>query len=206
MFGRRIYYVIKPYCPQRVRMAVRRFFTLRERKRCPDIWPINESAARAPEGWPGWPNGKKFAVVLTHDVEGAEGVAKCRQLAELEMELGFRSSFNFIPEGSYTVPPELRAWLTEHGFEVGVHDLAHDGKLLSSQKRFLKKAARINRYLKDWGAVGFRAGFMLRNLDWYHALDIEYDASTFETDPFEPMPDGVGTIFPFWIPAPTRQE
>jgi hypothetical protein len=28
-----------------------------------------------------------------------------------------------------------------------------------------------------------------------------YDASTFDTDPFEPQPDGVGTIFPFWVPG-----
>ena len=30
------------------------------------------------------------------------------------------------------------------------------------------------------------------------ALNIEYSTSTFDTDPFEPHPDGVGTIFPFW--------
>ncbi|MFT3781729.1 MAG: hypothetical protein QM790_06890 [Nibricoccus sp.] len=43
---------------------------------------------------------------------------------------------------------------------------------------------------------------MLRNLDWIHELEIEYDASTFDTDPFEPQPEGAGTIFPQWIPAP----
>ena len=40
---------------------------------------------------------------------------------------------------------------------------------------------------------------MFHNLDWLHELKIEYDASTFDTDPFEPQPDGVGTIFPFWV-------
>src|SRR5213076_1045294 len=25
---------------------------------------------------------------------------------------------------------------------------------------------------------------------------------TFDTDTFEPQPDGVGTIFPFWVPRP----
>ena len=39
---------------------------------------------------------------------------------------------------------------------------------------------------------------MLRNLEWIGGLDIAYDASTFDTDPFEPQPDGVNTIFPFW--------
>ena len=40
---------------------------------------------------------------------------------------------------------------------------------------------------------------MLHNLSWLHDLNILYDSSTFDTDPFEPQPDGVGTIFPFWV-------
>src|SRR5947199_5239554 len=43
---------------------------------------------------------------------------------------------------------------------------------------------------------------MLRNLDWLHDLDVQYDASTFDTDPFEPQPDGGHTIFPFLVPRP----
>jgi hypothetical protein len=56
------------------------------------------------------------------------------------------------------------------------------------------------------GAVGFRAGFMLHQLDWLHDLNIQYDASTFDTDPFEPQPHGRRTIFPFWVPAPASQQ
>jgi len=40
---------------------------------------------------------------------------------------------------------------------------------------------------------------MIRKLDWIGELDIEYDGSTFDTDPFEPQPDGVRTIFPFVV-------
>ena len=199
MLFRRLYYLVKPYLPWRLRMGVRGWLARRKREAVKDVWPIDESAGRAPEGWPGWPEGKKFAFVITHDVEGPDGLEKCRRLAELEMELGFRSSFNFIPEGGYTVPPDLRDWLKGHGFEVGIHDLQHDGKLFDSRRGFAAKAQRINYYLREWGAVGFRAGFMLRNLDWLHAFDICYDASTFDTDPFEPQSDGMGTIFPFFI-------
>ena len=45
--------------------------------------------------------------------------------------------------------------------------------------------------------VGFRSPAMHHNLNWLRDLDIEYDLSTFDTDPFEPQPDGMGTIFPF---------
>lgn len=117
----------------------------------------------------------------------------------MESELGFRSSFNFIPEGSYAVSDELRSELRRGGFEVGVHDLHHDGKLYRNYRTFLRHAERINYYLRKWDAVGFRSGFMLHNLEWAHNLDILYEASTFDTDPFEPQPEGVGTIFPFWV-------
>ncbi|HEV2320210.1 MAG TPA: glycosyltransferase, partial [Verrucomicrobiae bacterium] len=43
------------------------------------------------------------------------------------------------------------------------------------------------------------AAFMFHDRDRLHHLNIEYDASTFDTDPFEPQPDGANTIFPFWI-------
>ena len=201
MLPHRLYYEFKPFLPWRVRMGVRRILARRRRVKCRDRWPILEAAGRQPDGWPGWPDGRQFALVLTHDVEGPDGLAKCRRLAEFEMELGFRSSFNLIPEGGYTAPREFRTWLADHGFEVAVHDLKHDGKLFQSRRRFGQKAVAINRYLGEWGADGFRAAFMLRKLGWLHDLDVKYDSSTFDTDPFEPQPNGVDTIFPFWIPA-----
>ena len=199
MFRNRLYYHLKPLLPAAMRMSVRRWFALRKRDKVLGTWPILPGSEKPPEKWPGWPNGKQFALVLTHDVEGPEGLAKCRQLMQLEMRLGFRSSFNFVPEGDYQVPTGLLDELKTNGFEVGVHDLHHDGKLYSSRREFAQKAARINHYLKKWGAVGFRSGFMLHNLEWLHDLEVSYDSSTFDTDPFEPQPDGVGTVFPFWV-------
>lgn len=194
------YYFLKPALPWEFRMAVRRLFAERLRSRFTGSWPINPLAGRAPEGWPGWPDGKKFAFAITHDVEGKKGLDQCRQLAEMEIRLGFRSSFNFVPEGEYETPKPLREFLAAHGFEVGIHDLRHDGKLYGSRQKFSANAQRINHYLKEWGAVGFRSGFMHHDLDWLRELNILYDASTFDTDPFEPQPEGVNTVFPFWVP------
>ena len=196
----RLYYDLKPFLPVGLRNTLRRWSVLRQLEGCHGTWPISESAARVPEGWPGWPQGK-FAMVITHDVEGQVGVDKCRRLLELEKSLGFRSSFNFVPEGEYRVPPGLRALIQGQGFEVGVHDLNHDGKLYRSREGFSGRAARINRHLKEWGAAGFRSAYMMRRLDWLHELDVLYDASTFDTDPFEPEPDGCNTIFPFRVNA-----
>ncbi len=206
MLRNRFYYGVKPLLSSSIRLALRKSFTRRKRAQMGHVWPILPGSEKPPQGWPGWPEGKEFAVVLTHDVEGTAGLSKCRELMKREMHLGFRSSFNFIPEGSYAVTDELRQELSGNGFEVGIHDLHHDGKLYGSRRGFSKRAQRINHYLKEWGADGFRAGFMLHNLEWIHDLNILYDASTFDTDPFEPQPDGAGTIFPFWVPRPSAER
>lgn len=195
----KLYYFLKPAIPWAIRVRVRRLIANRLRRRFSGSWPISPSAARLPEGWPGWPNGRRFAFVVTHDVEGACGLARCRKLADLDKALGIRAAFNFVPEGEYRVPDTLRAVLEQEGFEVGVHDLHHDGTLYRSVESFREQAQEINHYLRKWEASGFRAGFMFHNLEWLHDLNVLYDASTFDTDPFEPQPDGAGTIFPFWV-------
>jgi hypothetical protein len=195
-----IYYLLKPLIPRRLQIALRRTIAHRKRSLYSELWPIDEKAAKLPDHWPGWPYQKQFAVVLTHDVETAKGQEKCLDLIKLETEFGFRSSFNFVPE-RYKVLSELRHYLTQNEFEVGVHDLTHDGKLYRSRNIFNKRAVRINHYLKEWKSVGFRSGAMHHNLTWIHDLNIEYDSSTFDTDPFESQPDGMRTIFPLWIPG-----
>jgi glycosyltransferase involved in cell wall biosynthesis/peptidoglycan/xylan/chitin deacetylase (PgdA/CDA1 family) len=188
--------------PWHLRLALRRWRAHHRRKAFASVWPIDARAARIPPGWPGWPHGKQFALVLTHDVEGSKGVSRVRQLMNLELKYGFTSCFNFVPEGEYRVPDATREMLDQAGFEVGVHGLEHDGRLYSSKADFAAKAQRINEYLQKWNSSGFRSPLMQHKLEWLHMLDVEYDTSTFDTDPFEPQPDGAGTIFPFWVPGP----
>jgi hypothetical protein len=193
-----IYYTLKPVIPRRMQIGLRRHLVLKKRRACADCWPIDEMAGKPPEGWAGWPEGKQFALVLTHDVETAQGQENCYPLVEMERKMGFRSSFNFVPK-RYDVSPALRRHLTRNGFEVGVHGLYHDGKYWNSRRIFQERAVKINHYLKEWEAAGFRSPSMMRKLDWIHDLEIEYDASTFDTDPFEPQAEGAGTIFPFSV-------
>ena len=202
MLVNRMYYFIKPFVPWRLRMAMRRGRANRRRRAFADVWPIDTRAARTPPGWPGWPAGKRFAVVLTHDVEGIKGVSRIEQLMKIEMGHGFHSCFNLVPEGEYSVTDAMQQTLNHAGFEIGVHGLEHDRQLYSSKAGFATKAARINEYLRKWNCGGFRSPLMLHKLNWLHTLDAEYDASTFDTDPFEPQPDGVRTLFPFWVQRP----
>ena len=131
-------------------------------------------------------------------MENERGVRRCLRLAGAEKELGFVSSFNFVPQ-RYPLSQSIREKLETMGFEVGVHDLRHDGTLYRSREFFAMRACIINQFLEDWNAVGFRSASMFHKLEWIHDLHIEYDSSTFDTDPFEPQPDGMATIFPMWI-------
>jgi hypothetical protein len=193
-----VFYELKPIIPRPMQIWLRRIIIRAKRKRYAEIWPILKTAGKQPQGWSGWPDGKKFALVLTHDVDTARGHERCYHLMELEEQLGFRSAFNFVPE-RYSVSDDLRNTLIKHGFEVCVHGLNHDGKLFRSRKIFNKRSYKINHYLRIWNAVGFRAPAMHHNLEWIHDLDIWYDMSTFDVDPFEPQSEGVSTIFPFWM-------
>lgn len=193
-----LYYFVKVLIPRNLQIALRRMYVSIKMRKYKDVWPILPGSETKPENWRGWPDGKDFAVVLTHDVELRGGHDKCYELLKIEKELGFKSSFNFVPE-RYKVDKNLREFIVKNGFEVGVHGLNHDGKLFRNKEIFDERAKKINNYLKDWNAVGFRAPAMHHNLDWIGNLDVEYDLSTFDTDPFEPQPDGVGTIFPFWV-------
>lgn len=204
-FIRQTYYQIRPLIPRRLQLAMRRVFVSIILKKCRDIWPINEKAGEKPKGWSGWPGGKKFSLVLTHDVESLKGQDLCRDLVLLEKDFGVRSSFNFVPK-RYNVDPGLRHYLQCEGFEVGVHGLYHDGKYFKDRETFSLRAREINRYVKEWEAAGYRSPAMHHNLEWMLDLAIRYDSSTFDTDPFEPQPDGTETIFPFWYGEPSGER
>ncbi len=195
---RDMYYDVRPLIPRPLQVALRRQIAAARRKAAGDRWPIDSRAALAPPSWNGWPENKKFALVLTHDVETAAGQDKCLELMAMDRAMGFRSAFNFVAE-RYAVSAALRRYLTDNGFEVGVHGIRHDGKDFKSRKIFESRAPRINRYLKEWQAVGFRAPSMYCRSDWLHELDIEYDSSTFDTDPFELGSTAASTIFPFYV-------
>jgi hypothetical protein len=194
-----LFSTLKPFVPRRIQIALRRMLVRAKINSYKNVWPIDPSSVKPPEGWQGWPGGKKFVLVLTHDVDTQNGHDTAPRLANIEESLGFRSSFNFVAE-DYIISKDLILNLQNRGFEVGVHSIEHKNPF-KSQEHFKEISVKINHYLKEWNAVGFRAPSMYHNLDMLHSLDIEYDASTFDTDPFEPQPDGVGTIFPFWVPG-----
>lgn len=210
---KRVYYALRPFLPNVIRNALKRI-NRHATKEFPLQWPIESRYVQFQ--WDVirqilidrnlseitfrhfWPNGHRFAFVLTHDVETEVGLANIRTLADLDESLGFRSSFNFAPE-KYNLDEKMIQDLLDRGFEVGVHGLKHDGKLFLSENTFNSRTIRINSYLEKYGSVGFRSPLTHRNPKWMQKLNIEYDLSFFDTDPFEPMPGGCMSIWPYTI-------
>ncbi len=143
-----------------------------------------------------WPSPYAMSAVLTHDVETKDGVELVDKLARVEESHGLRSAWNFIPY-KYKIDAGLLNDLKSRGHEIGVHGYNHDGRLFESRRTFDSRIAPINRAIIKYGSQGFRAPMVHRNLQWLQSLEIDYDASCFDIDPFQAMPGGVGGVWPF---------
>jgi peptidoglycan/xylan/chitin deacetylase (PgdA/CDA1 family) len=211
---KRTYYFLKPILPRALTRVLRQIYSGSEKPNTDMHWPVEPRYVNflweameqllciVPQQEiyikPFWPEGLPYALVLTHDIESNDGQQFVRAVADLEESLGFRSSFNFVPEG-YPIDMNLVDELRRRGFEIGIHGLTHDGKLFNSRAKFERCAEKINGYLRDLGAVGFRSPLTIRHPEWMQALNIEYDLSFFDTDPFEPIPGGTMSIWPFFL-------
>ncbi len=93
--------------PRALQLFLRRRIARHKRAKYAHIWPIDPDSGRPPKGWPGWPDGRQFALVLSHDVDTLRGYRHVLKLADLEEEMGFRSQFNFVPERYANVDTRL---------------------------------------------------------------------------------------------------
>lgn len=200
-----LYYTLRPVIPRRMQIMLRRWRVGRQLWQNDHCWPIWPAAGVPPPSWPGWPDGKRFALVLMHDVESGAGASRCEQLARLEEDRGFRSTFAFAPL-RYETPDGLRRALVDRGFEIMVHGLYHDGKDFRDRRTFDQRLGPINDFLRRWETRGFASASMFHNLPWISELDIDYDISTFDIDPFEPHPCQFGRIFPSWVQPPDNRR
>jgi peptidoglycan/xylan/chitin deacetylase (PgdA/CDA1 family) len=210
----KIYWKVKHYVPKPVTRRIKKLVNTLKSKSLNLPWPIEDSYANFL--WEAlrqvmqisstvsvkfknfWPEQKKFALVLTHDVETIQMQSFIPVIADLEEKFGFRSSFNIVGE-QIPKEPSLFNELLARGFEVGIHGWKHNEKAFQSRSSFLESAKKINECLENTGAVGMRFPLNLRNPYWMQDLNIDYDLSFFDTDPFEPIPGGTMSIWPFFI-------
>lgn len=207
------FYRLKRFIPRRLQIRARRMLIRRQGRPEFPRWPLDTSMARllrfyayclllgraeseAQFRW-FWPGQYEAAMILTHDVESAEGLRLAVQLADLEQEHGFRSSFNL--GAWYRVDPGILRELTGRGFEIGLHGLSHDRSLFSSRAAFEAQKPRLAVMAARLGAEGFRSPATHRIFDWLAELPTSYDCSIPHSDPFEPQPGGCCSLWPFLI-------
>jgi len=206
------YYTVRRVLPRSAQIWLRRRYALRQAKTAFPRWPVETAlhdlfdllsailADVAGEPIPRlapWPDGHGWALVLTHDVETAEGLAALEPVLALERGLGLRSCWNLVPR-RYEVDDELVRRLTREGFEVGVHGLYHDGRDLRSRRDLLERLPAIRAAATRWRASGFRSPSTQRAWELMPLLEFDYDSSYPDTDPFEPQGGGCCTWLPFF--------
>lgn len=159
-----------------------------------------------------WPDGAENCLILTHDVETSVGRDFTSRLMDLDDSYGFKGSFQVIPEERYAVADDYVNEIRRRGFEFNLHDLNHDGRLYLEKREFLRRAARINQFAKEYRCRGFRAGSMYRNQDWYDAFEFSYDMSVPNVAHLDPMRGGCCTVTPYFVgkilelPVTTTQD
>ena len=226
--ARKFYYLIRGRLPFSFRRQLQRFYFRDWKKLSFPAWPVDftvdtlheeflrllmeaNGVTRVPFIW-FWPEGATNCLIMTHDVETLAGRDFTSQLMDLDDSYGFKASFQVVPEMRYEVPDDYVCEIKKRGFEFNVHDLNHDGRLYLEREEFVRRAARINRYVHRYGARGFRAGSMYRNLDWYDAFEFSYDMSVPNVAHLDPMRGGCCTVMPYFVskivelPVTTAQD
>jgi hypothetical protein len=205
------YYLARPLMPRSVQLRLRRLFTHVQAASTFPRWPIEDSlhdfydwlfavtaelaAVPVPFLDP-WPVGRSWALVLTHDVETADGYRDMDLLRGPERTGGYRSSWNFVG-ARYQVDDKKVRSLKDDGCEVGVHGLLHDGRDLAL-RLMDERLPAMWEHASRWGAVGFRSPATHRGWDLMPGLGFDYDSSYSDTDPYEPQAGGCCTFLPYF--------
>jgi hypothetical protein len=209
---RRSYYAVRPLLPRSAQIGLRRAFTRVQMQTAFPRWPtetalhdlcdlvlgrVADAAGAAIPHLAAWPDGHRWALALTHDVEHAAGRDAIGRVRSVETARGLRSSWYFVPE-RYGVSDELVRDLRAAGCEVGVHGLRHDGRDLRSVRMLHRRLPEIRRWARRWEAIGFRSPATHRVWEWMPLLGFDYDSSSPDTDPYEPVPGGCCSWLPFF--------
>jgi len=211
----RPYYLLRNFLPVSVRRALQRAYLRDWKTQSFPRWPVDDTVdrllerllllamrsrglTRVPFVW-FWPEGAPSCAIVTHDVETGVGRDRCAWLMDVDEGYGIRTSFEIVPEDRYAVAPGFLDKIRSRGFEINVHDLNHDGRLFRSREEFDRRAGQINRYVREFGARGFRSGALYRRAEWLEALDIAFDMSIPNVGHLEAQRGGCCTVMPYFI-------
>ena len=210
-----LYYYVRPFLPVGIRKHLQRMHLRGWDRISFPRWPVDrtvdelfellmifllksQNVERIPFIW-FWPEGAPSSAVMTHDVETAKGRDLCSTLMDIDDSYGIKACFDVVPEQRYDVPDAFLDSITNRGFEIGVHDLNHDGRLYKSHQCFMERVVKINSYGRQWKAAGFRAGVLYRRQEWFNDLEFAYDMSVPNVAHLDPQRGGCCTVMPYFV-------
>lgn len=223
-----MYYAVRPFLSVAVRRHLQRMYFRNWNKRTFPEWPVDRTVDsllrrallqllnaaeidQIPFIW-FWPDGASSGAIMTHDVETRDGRDFCSTLMDIDDAFEIKAAFQVVPEQRYEVTVDFLHSITDRGFELGIQDLNHDGRLFRDRELFVARAAKINSYGHQWQAQGFRAAVLYRNQSWFEALEFSYDMSVPNVAHLDPQHGGCCTVMPYFIgkilelPVTTTQD
>lgn len=175
-------------------------------------WPIDKSLealsylkniAHETGEKPLWPEGKKFAFCVTHDLESNDGFKDAGRLVNIDKASGFKACWNVVIElieSHRECIDKLRA----AGCEIGCHGYNHDNKLaFLPEEKMRARLEKCANYINQYQMKGFRSPSLLRSPELMRQLAayFEFDSSYPDTDLFSETGErnGCCEIRPFFI-------
>lgn len=149
-----------------------------------------------------WPEKKKFAVALTHDIDTKHGFRNIGMFSGAEERKGFRSTW-FLVGSYYKKDYNKLDELVKKGHEIGLHGYNHDNKIaylpLNKIERRLEKCREFTgRYC----VKGFRSPSLLNSKNLEKALGkyFSYDSTVPTNERYMADSDysGCGSAFPYF--------
>ncbi len=159
--------------------------------------PVSEDdAPRGP-----WPGGRRYPLLMTHDVDTKEGLKHAGRVLDEMVELGLKPCF-FLVGHAYKWDPGFCDAVREAGGEIALHGDTHDNRI-----SYLDAAAAgrrldsCKRHMRRWDILGFRSPSLLVSDALYEAVGprFAWDSSVPDTDTHTLIGPrrGCGTTFPF---------
>lgn len=177
-----------------------RFDDLRAR-----LWETVAAEADVSLAAPVYADGRRGAVLLTHDIDSRADISGIVALRELERRFGLVSAFGFIPEVSWPDRSVIDR-LLDDGCEVYCHDIRHNGKLPFAGVPAMRASFELfferNPYARDV-VHGFRSGQLLMTAALLGVVGefFNYDMSLPDSERGGPYGSSAGcaSVYPFLV-------
>ena len=142
-------------------------------------------------------------VVLSHDIDSAEGLANLvRHFLPAEEAAGARSTSYIVP-CAWPLDHELLGDVVARGHEAGVHGYDHANRTpFAGLEERARRLDAVWPFVERYGAIGYRAPSLLRTRALLRDLGsrFRYDSSIPTSGGLFPVPNnGCASARPFWV-------